>query len=145
MQGHNEYEGCNQGIEGFDFNYLDAPHVPEGFVVSMTGVYEVVKNGKAEIIAAPIWVSSLTRGSIGWGRILRFIDHDGYMVELSVAASKLHEGSSALIGELANAGLRITPGKERRLMAYLALAEPRERVLWGDGGDDEEIPGHHVI
>ena len=144
MQGHNEYEGCNQGIEGFDFNYLDAPPVPDGFVVSADGVCEMGKNGKTEIISASIWVISLTKGGGGWGRIFKFFDHDGSVVELSIPASKLHEGSS-LIGELANAGLRIIPGKERRLMTYLALSEPRGRVHWDDGDDDNRNPGCHVI
>ena len=143
MQNYDEYQEYNQGFDYPGALYGATP-VPDGFVVSADGVCEVGKNGKTEIISAPIWVISLTKGGAGWGRIFKFFDHDGSVVELSIPASKLHEGSS-LIGELANSGLRIIPGKERRLMTYLALSEPRGRVHWDDDDDDNRNPGCHVI
>ncbi|MDD2894238.1 MAG: DUF927 domain-containing protein [Halothiobacillaceae bacterium] len=114
-----------------------------GFVLSTSGLFEEAKNGKQEYISAPIWVSAISKG-VHWGRVFKFIDHDGQSVEVSSPASRLYEGIS-LVSELANAGLRIAPGKERRLISYLAYAEPSERVIWNDDNEESEGTEKRII
>ncbi|MBD3814270.1 MAG: DUF927 domain-containing protein, partial [Betaproteobacteria bacterium] len=55
-------------------------------------------------------------------------DHDGNRKTLAIPAARLHEDPAILARELANAGLRIIPGKERRLVAYLASYQTTNRI-----------------
>ena len=108
--------------------------IPFGFELSLSGVSDVRpgKQGepdKLEPIAGCVWLVGLTTGTAGdWGRLLRFQDHDDRVKELAIPAARLHEDPAILARELATLGLRIIPGKERRLVAYLASFDPQERI-----------------
>ena len=108
--------------------------IPSGFELSLSGVADVRagKQGepdKLEPIAGCVWLVGLTTGTAGdWGRLLRFQDHDDRVKELAIPAARLHEDPAILARELATLGLRIIPGKERRLVAYLASFDPQERI-----------------
>ena len=108
--------------------------IPAGFELSLSGVFDVRpgKEGepaKLEAIAGCLWLVGLTTGTVGdWGRLLRFQDHDDRVKELAIPAARLHEDPAILARELATLGLRIIPGKERRLVAYLASFDTLERI-----------------
>lgn len=108
--------------------------VPQGWELSAAGVFEVKpgKDGegdKLDSVCGVLYVTGLTTGAAGdWGRMLAFQDHDGHTKPLAIPAARLHEDPAILARELANAGLRIIPGKERRLVAYLASFTPTNRI-----------------
>jgi len=112
----------------------DGIKAPQGWELSAAGVFEVRpgKDGepdKREAIAGPLWVVGLTTGTAGdWGRLLAFTDHDGCSRQLAIPAARVHEDPAILARELANMGLRIIPGRERRMVAYLASYAPENRI-----------------
>jgi len=108
--------------------------IPQGWHLSTAGVFEVRpgKEGepdKLEPVCGVLFVTGLTTGPAGdWGRMLAFQDHDGNNKTLAIPAARLHEEPTILARELANAGMRIIPGKERRLVAYLASFQTTNRI-----------------
>jgi len=108
--------------------------IPPSWELSDAGVFEVRpgKEGepdKHDPVCGVLFVTGLTTGSAGnWGRMLAFQDHDGRTKPLAIPAARLHEDPAILARELADAGLRIIPGKERRLVAYLASYTPSNRI-----------------
>ena len=80
-------------------------------------------------VSGPIWVSALSRqaNGTGWGRIVKWIDGDQRLHERSIPAARLHEVGPQLAQELANEGLEISHGQERRLSQYLADFHPEKR------------------
>lgn len=112
----------------------DFPTPPDGWQLRNSGVFET-RPGKddepprSEPVCGVLYVTGLTTGTAGdWGRMLVFHDHDGTRKSLAIPAARLHEDPAILARELANAGLRIIPGKERRLVAYLASFTPENRI-----------------
>jgi len=107
---------------------------PDGWELGGAGVFEVRpgKDGepdKRESVCGPLWVVGLTTGTDGdWGRLVAFVDHDGRARQLAIPAARLHEDPAILARELANMGLAIIPGKERRMVAYLASYKPDARI-----------------
>ncbi len=107
--------------------------IPDSWELSAAGVFEVKpgKEGegdKLDSVCGVLYVTGLTTAPAGdWGRMLAFQDHDGHTKPLAIPAARLHEDPAILARELANAGLRIIPGKERRLVAYLASFTPTNR------------------
>ncbi|MEW6765376.1 MAG: DUF927 domain-containing protein [Pseudomonadota bacterium] len=112
----------------------DGIAAPDGWELGGAGVFEVRpgKDGeghKLEAVCGPLWVVGLTTGTAGdWGRLVAFVDHDGHARQLAIPAARLHEDPAILARELANMGLAIIPGKERRLVAYLASFKPEDRI-----------------
>lgn len=74
-----------------------------------------------------------------WGAFLRWVDRDGEIHENAFPAGRFHEMGGALPMELANAGLPIVPGMERKLLQYLGSGHPVTRYRaatmlgWQDG------------
>jgi hypothetical protein len=107
--------------------------LPSGWTLGPSGVCEL-KTGKEgeekeEPVCGPLWVEGLTTSAQGdWGRLLAFLDHDQRRRELAIPAARLHEDPAILARELANLGLAIIPGKERRMLAYLASFHPTARI-----------------
>lgn len=107
---------------------------PDGWELGGAGVFEVRpgKDGepdKREAVCGALWVVGLTTGTAGdWGRLVAFVDHDGHARQLAIPAARLHEDPAILARELANMGLSIIPGKERRMVAYLASYKPEARI-----------------
>lgn len=107
--------------------------LPSGWTLGSSGVCEL-KTGKEgeekeEPVCGPLWVEGLTTSAQGdWGRLLAFLDHDQRRRELAIPAARLHEDPAILARELANLGLAILPGKERRMLAYLASFHPSSRI-----------------
>ncbi|MEW5822748.1 MAG: DUF927 domain-containing protein [Pseudomonadota bacterium] len=110
------------------------PMAPDGWELTDKGVFEV-KPGKdgepdrRDAVCGRLWVVGLTTGTAGdWGRLIAFEDHDRRERQLAIPAARLHEDPAILARELANMGLAIIPGKERRLLAYLASHRPALRI-----------------
>ena len=107
--------------------------VPDGWTLTRRMVFEI--NPKSETterlpVCGPLWVIGRTHGTHGdWGLVLVFRDHDAHEQRLSIPAARLHEDAGILARELATLGLSIVPGKEKRLLAYLASWEVRTRIL----------------
>lgn len=107
---------------------------PDGWELGGAGVFEVRpgKDGepdKREAVCGALWVVGLTTGTAGdWGRLVAFLDHDERPRQLAIPAARLHEDPAILARELANMGLAIVPGKERRMVAYLASYKPEARI-----------------
>ncbi|EGV18845.1 DUF927 domain-containing protein [Thiocapsa marina] len=108
-------------------------HVPEGWKLTSRMVFEI--NPKSETtellpVCGPLRVIGRTNGPHGeWGLVLVFRDHDANERRLSIPAARLHEDAGILARELATLGLFIVPGREKRLLAYLASWEVRTRIL----------------
>lgn len=99
-------------------------YIPEGFRLNANGLYQVNDKGDQHLVAGPVWVSGATRsvdGSAEWGLIVTFLDQDTQLRELAISMVRIHEARAPLVGELAGMGLRIIPGKQNQLMAYLGL------------------------
>lgn len=95
-------------------------YLPNNHILDGDGVF--LRNGSStEFISGPCWVTALTRSTQGtdWGYEINWIDQDGNQQSMAFPARKLSEPRAPLAGDLASIGLKIVPGKERRLMAYL--------------------------
>ena len=107
--------------------------VPDGWKLTRRLVFEI--NPKSETtellpVCGPLWIIGRTNGAHGeWGLVLVFRDHDAKEQRLSIPAARLHEEPGILARELATLGLLIVPGKEKRLLAYLASWEVQTRIL----------------
>ncbi|NKN34102.1 DUF927 domain-containing protein [Marichromatium bheemlicum] len=108
---------------------------PKGWKLTRSMVYEIKeKSGDApdEYIptCGPLWIAGRTTGAHGqWGLVLGFLDHDGHERRLALPASRLHDDPSALVGELAELGLKTIPGRERKTLAYLGAWDVEKRIL----------------
>lgn len=132
--------------------------LPEGYALDTGGVHEL-KGEERKKIAGPIWVTAKTRSgySTEWGIVANWIDHDGKLHTRAFPAHRLYEQRSTIPQELADGGLAIVSGQERRLIAYLAAFETDDRreavnrVGWLDkaerlvfvlpAGDDTRVIG----
>lgn len=95
------------------------PYIPAGYVIDSTGVH--IEKTDKEFICGPSWVRAMTRSDQGtdWGLVVHWIDQDGHQQNMAIPACKLSEPRSPIAGDLASMGLKIVPGKERKLMTYL--------------------------
>lgn len=126
------------------------PDVP-GYRTTKEGVWELaLKEDKDDIriTTAPCWVTAHGRDPEGeaWSATVRWIDRDGRQHERTVPMSRFHEVGSRLAGELADGGLPVIPGKERKLLQYLARGNPATRTRtalhtgWQDGDETFVLP-----
>lgn len=122
---------------------LDFPPV-SGYRITSTGVSWIPDNpDKPDVLIThkPCGVVAHCRDGAKqhWGALLRWFDRDDVKHELAVPAGRFHEQGGALPAELANAGLPIVPGKERKLLEYFGNCHPviRHRAAtmlgWQDG------------
>ncbi|MEW8288230.1 MAG: DUF927 domain-containing protein [Candidatus Thiodiazotropha endolucinida] len=94
-------------------------HIPKGYVITEKGVF--LDKNDPEFISGPCWVSSITRSSNGseWGLVVHWIDQDGNEQKHAFPARQLGESRSPLVPNLMSMGLKVVPGKEKRLITYL--------------------------
>jgi hypothetical protein len=101
------------------------------FSLTDTGLYRR-KDEKWQWVAQPFEVLGLARDVVGadWGRLIRFRNPDGGLVEEIVSAAALHGEAGGLIGRLAHLGMNIkgTLVARRSFAEYLLSVEPPERV-----------------
>ncbi len=133
----------------------EAVKLPPDWRVSRRGVRRVDDEDNEDWVAlAPVWVDALTRhpSAGGWGAVVRWLDRDGQEQERAIPFSRFHEQGNGLAQELADDGLAVIPGKERKLAAYLGSCSPEARVQSLDrlGWLEDKarlafVQPHHVI
>jgi len=104
---------------------------PSGYTCSENGVAIDDSDKEPEILThKPVWVSALSRDGAceNWGRLVHWVDHDGHEHERALPASMFHANGNDLAQDLASNGLPIVPGKERRLLQYLAAFTTKARL-----------------
>jgi len=108
------------------------PLCPSGYLCESSGV--LIKDdddkGAEPITHKPIWVTALSRDGSreNWGRLIHWQDADDGEHERAIPAQLFHANGNELAQELASAGLPIIPGKERKLLQYLAAFDPDARL-----------------
>ncbi|MDX8376943.1 MAG: DUF927 domain-containing protein, partial [Mariprofundales bacterium] len=115
-----------------DKKHKNFGNIPDGYICGPTGVFRIPDgDGSPEpITKAAVWVEALSRDGKGgnWGRLMRWIDHDGKEHERAMPANMFHAQGNELAQELALAGLPIITGKERKLLQYLSAFQPDKRM-----------------
>lgn len=133
----------NRSTPATEAEIVDFPPVT-GYRITSAGVLLVPDNpdkDEVRITHRPCGVVAHCRDGarVNWGALLRWMDRDGGIHEIAVPVGRFHEVGGALPMELANAGLPIVPGKERKLLEYFANCHPvtRHRAAtmlgWQDG------------
>ncbi|WP_295394647.1 DUF927 domain-containing protein [uncultured Thiodictyon sp.] len=106
---------------------------PAGWSLTKSKVFQVKEKDKDNEyipICGALWIIGRTTGPHGdWGLMLAFKDHDKQERRAAIPASRLHEDATALARELATQGLRVVPGKEKRMLEYLDAWEVDNRIL----------------
>jgi putative DNA primase/helicase len=143
-------------IEGTDFNDMAAEkgldavrnivtahsgkpwegcRIPYNYACRKDGVFVLGFDKDDErLTGAPCWVSALSRDDTGskagnWGRLVHWFDHDGNAHDMPIPASYFHGECTDLAKMLANEGLPIIHGKEKKLVGYLSEFKPEARLL----------------
>jgi len=104
---------------------------PLGYSCGKSGVFVEHEDKDPERLThRPVWVSALSRDGSrdNWGKLVQWVDHDGQQHERAMPAAMFHAAGNELAQEMATAGLPIVPGKERRLLQYLAAFTPDTRL-----------------
>jgi uncharacterized protein (DUF927 family) len=109
------------------------PTAPDGWKLTGKMVFEVkAKEGDPDEfvpICGPLWVVGRSTGAHReWGLVVEFQDHDKARHRFALPSSRLHEDAGILARELATMGLRVVPGKEKRLLAYLDAWSSDKRI-----------------
>ncbi len=119
--------------------------VPSGYSLDKSGVSVLdpaMEKDPERLTRAPCWVSALSRsskGGLNWGRLVHWFDADGVEHSRAIPASYFHSQSTDLACMLANEGLPVITGKEKKLIAYLSSFNPSARLIsapatgWKDG------------
>lgn len=123
----------------------ESDYLPVPFTLSVGGLNRNQDDEKVETICGPLIVGRLTRGANGYDFGLQIVGEtlDGKIVELSIPATRLHGDPAELARTLADRGIRVVPGKEKHLAAYLDAARTiaanrpwltaQSRLGWSDG------------
>lgn len=120
-------------------------YVPFPFVLGEDGISREKDDGLPEQICGPLLIYRLTRGATGqdFGFQIKGITLDNRAISLSVPASRLHGDPAELAKVMADRGIRIVPGKEKQVIAFLDVARApacrrpwliaQPRLGWADG------------
>lgn len=103
-----------------------------GYRITKEGVWWVPDDAdKPEVLIThrPCWVEAHCRDGARehWGAYLCWIDRDGGIHKVAIPLGRFHEMGGSLPMELANAGLPIVPGREKKLLQYFASCHPVTR------------------
>lgn len=113
--------------------------IPDGYTLTNEGVHST------ERISDPVWVSANTEDiNTGLnGAVVKFIDSKGREKERAFQKGIFFENNNAIAVILANEGLSIVPGKEKRLREYLGSFQSQiwmravSSIGWLDTPDGE--------
>ncbi|HEY9868677.1 MAG TPA: DUF927 domain-containing protein [Candidatus Obscuribacterales bacterium] len=123
--------------------------IPAGWTISKKcGVWTdppEESRARPEEIGGPIWISGFTRDAVGegWGAVTEWLDRDGVRHQRAIPWSRFHEDGNTLAQELAQGGLKIVPGCEKKLKTYLGSFQSDRRMQsvdklgWLDRTDGE--------
>ncbi len=138
----------------FDLGPATFPPV-DGYRIESRGVFERAKaEDKPDIQLTLTACGVLAHCRDGrrenWGAFVRWIDRDGMTHEAAYPIGRFHEPAGTLAAELANLGLPIVPGMERRLLRYFAQCTPKTRFRaaiqtgWQDDSTVFVLPGESI-
>lgn len=122
--------------DGTDGTGLPTLHevIPSSFFLTKDGVaLRTRKEDGYDLLCGPLIVFALTRGTgrKDFGMIIRGIALDDSLVELILPSVRLHGDAADFARQLADMGIRIVPGKEKKLAEYLdACRELATRRPW---------------
>ncbi len=107
--------------------------VPPGYRCTDDGVFECADGDDEDDVRlahAPAWIEAVTHDTDrhNWGRLVCWRDLDGVLHQEAIPADRFHGVGHELAQHLANRGLSVVPGRERRLMRYLASFRPPQRL-----------------
>ncbi|WP_442782287.1 DUF927 domain-containing protein [Collimonas fungivorans] len=115
-----------QNTTGTDGTVSELDFVPWPYSLTIGGISrqapENSRNaGKTDPIAGPLIVRRMTRGSNGNDYGLQIVAQtlDGKIIDVAIPATRLHGDPAELARMLADRGVRILPGREKDLAAYL--------------------------
>ena len=116
----------------------DAIIPPDGYALKEDGVWQgQPPNAKGEsqpplqLTHKPVWVEARSRDGDreNWGLFVHWRDHDDNLRSQAVPMRMIHATGNELAKALADNGLSIVPGRERKLLAYLAAFTPERRLV----------------
>jgi len=125
------------GVNGKHDHADDMPTtVPYGWSLDSKGVYTIDEESDEKLkikVSGPCWVEGFARDlsepdSKSWGAVIRWIDRDNQLHERAVPTSKFNEPGATLCQELANGGLKVISGNEKKLMRFLSSFECVKRM-----------------
>ncbi|MFC6670500.1 DUF927 domain-containing protein [Marinobacterium aestuariivivens] len=96
------------------------------------GVQLLGDDDKSETITTkPVTVKAGTRDTEGnnWGVLVWWLDQDDRPHEIAIPKRLFHAQGTELAQRLADGGLPIVPGKERKLLTYLAMFNVQQRLV----------------
>ena len=145
--------GCGPG--GPDQHKQESWPMVSGYVVDDKGVSESPSDPNKSpipITFKPCAVMAHCRDEQGenWGAFVRWEDRDGVVHECAVPLGRLHEQGATLINELADCGLPIVPGAEKKLLKYLASSNIKKRLTaatqtgWQSNDSAFVLPQHTI-
>ncbi|MCU7960971.1 MAG: DUF927 domain-containing protein [gamma proteobacterium symbiont of Bathyaustriella thionipta] len=112
---------------------------PGGFESDKGGVFEVRKDKdgqpvKKQITYKPVSVKAISRNHEGenWGVLVHWEDMDGKEHERAIPKKLFHANGTELACLLADGGLPIKPGQERKLLQFLAAFKTTARMKAAD-------------
>jgi putative DNA primase/helicase len=109
------------------FESAKVPHSSvSGYELTAQGLFQVPKDdGLPQLLCDPIWIDGDTEdfSSSVHGFELSFLDKYGRKHTRTMENRVLYDGRTTLFGDLANAGLEIVPGADRKILHYLAMSK----------------------
>ena len=113
--------------------------IPAGFTCREKGVFliktSIGKDGEQKqtfvpVTLSPCWCEAMSRDGNheNWGRLVIWRDPDGQRHEEALPASMFHGTGGELVQHLADRGLLIVSGMERKLVEYLSKFIPSARL-----------------
>lgn len=113
--------------------------IPAGFTCREKGVFlvktEIGKDGEeresyVQITMTPCWIEAMSRDGQheNWGRLVCWQDADGQRHEEAIPAKMFHGTGGELVQHLADRGLLVVAGMERKLIEYLSKFIPDARL-----------------
>ncbi|RME34376.1 MAG: DUF927 domain-containing protein, partial [Deltaproteobacteria bacterium] len=105
--------------------------MPRGYRCSEDGVFILGEDEDERLTFQPCHVDAMSRDGRGesWGRLVVWCDYDRREHREAIPAALFHANSTELAQHLADRGLPIVPGKERKLIQYLAAFRPDARLM----------------
>ena len=105
--------------------------VPMGYRCDRLGVFLLDDDKPDEQLtlgACRVLAKTRDTDSDNWGVLVEWTNSDGKQRSQAIPRRLFHAQGSELAQLLADGGLDIIPGKERKLLTYLARFQPRERL-----------------
>jgi putative DNA primase/helicase len=119
-------------------SFPENPQLPEGYFIDNGSLYGTDDKGEPDQITdgTPLCVpmeQRLCHGD-GWAKKTIHVDADGRRHECAFSAADITNRRTSIISTLADAGLKVCPGKNRALLNFLQQCKPDVRQAVTDHG-----------